>query len=113
MKKILLLVAAGLIFQVTPVLAQPQGDGVVGPDKRGKMFEKHDTNGDGMVSEAEFLEHAKKKFAEKDINGDGSLSQDEAKAAHAEKRKKREALKEKWKEKIEKRKEVRSLLTPE
>lgn len=105
MKKILLLTAAGLIFQVTPVLADHHGDG----PKKDKMFEMHDTNGDGVISEAEFLAHAKEKFAEKDTNKDGSISKEEARAAHEKMREKRKEMKEKWKEKYkEKRKEKRS-----
>ncbi len=104
MKKLLLLTAAGLILQATPVLAEHHGDKHGG--KKGQMFAKYDTNGDGAISEAEFLEKAKKKFAEKDTNGDGAISQDEAKAAHKEKR---GARKEKRQERRENRKEKRSL----
>lgn len=87
MKKLLLIAAAGLVMQVTPVLADNHEGGEHG--KKGKMFEKHDLNSDGMISQDEFLEHAKKKFAEKDTNGDGSISKDEAKAGHEDKRSKR------------------------
>lgn len=96
MKKILMLSAAALILQATPVLADNHGG-----DKGAKMFEKQDTNSDGKITEAEFLEHAKKKFAERDTNGDGSISQEEAKAGKEAKRKE---MKEKRKEKREERK---------
>lgn len=102
MKKILLLTAAGLIFQATPVLAQPHGDGD-GSKGKGKMFEMRDTNGDGVISEAEFLAHAKSKFAEKDTNGDGSISKDEAKAAHEAKREKMKEMRDKRQEKRDQR----------
>jgi hypothetical protein len=95
MKKLLMLTAAGLILQATPVLADHHEDGHKGHgDKRGEMFAKHDINGDGVISEAEFLTHAKAKFVKKDTNHDGSISKEEAKTAHAAKR-------EKWKEKRE------------
>ena len=84
MKKLLLLTAAGLILQATPVLADHHGKG-----KFDEKFAKHDINGDGVVSEAEFLENAKKKFSEKDANNDGSVSKDEAKAAYEAKRSER------------------------
>lgn len=90
MNKFLMLIAAGLILQATPVFAGHH-------EGEGKMFEKHDLNGDGSISQDEFLEHAKKKFQKRDANGDGIISKDEAQAAKAEK-------KEKWKEK---RKEMR------
>lgn len=102
MKKLLMLAAAGLIVQATPVIAGHHEGGEGHMKDKGKkvaeMFAKNDTNGDGVVSEAEFLDHAKKKFAEKDLNGDGSISMDEAK-------KNKEAKREKWKEKREGMKE--------
>lgn len=108
MKKILLLTAAALIFQVTPVFAESSAeDGFHGKHK-GKMFAEKDANGDGVISESEFLDHAKKKFAEIDGNGDGSLSQEEMKAAHKAKREKMKEMKGKWKEKRQERKENRS-----
>lgn len=99
MKKLLLLAAAGLILQATPAFADDHKGRGDGP--RENMFEKHDANGDGMVSEAEFMAHAKAKFVEKDTNKDGSISKDEAQAA-------KEKMKGKWKEKREDRKEKRS-----
>ena len=93
MKKLLLLTATGLILQATPVLASDYGDGQGRQGKngqKGEMFAKHDTNGDGVISESEFLAHAKVKFAEKDANSDGSISKEEAQAAHAAKRAKRQ-----------------------
>jgi len=82
MKKLLLLIAAGLIIQATPVLAEGHEGGKHG--KKGQMFEKHDTNGDGMISEAEFLAKAKAKFAEKDINEKRKEMRQERKARNAE-----------------------------
>ena len=100
MKKFLMLTAAGLIFQATPVLA---GHHEGGEDHKGGMFAKHDTNGDGVISEAEFLAHAKAKFAQKDTNGDGSISREEAKAAKQSKREKMKDKREKIKEKHQER----------
>ncbi len=113
MKKLLMLAAAGLIVQATPVIAgnHDHGEGhMKGKGKKiAKMFEKNDSNDDGMISEAEFLDHAKKKFAEKDLNGDGSISMDEAKENKEAKREKwkekREGMKERMKEKRQERKE--------
>ena len=93
MNKILMMALAGLVVGATPVLADNHGEGKKGGADR---FAKHDTNGDGSISEAEFLAHAKAKFAAKDTNGDGSISKDEAKAARD---KKRAEMKEKHGEK--------------
>ena len=98
MKKLLLLGAAVLVFQATPVLADNHKGGH--GNKGAKMFEKHDTNGDGAISEAEFLEHAKAKFSERDTNGDGSITMEEAKAAKEAKRgKMRDKMKDRMKDK--------------
>ncbi len=95
MKNILLLAGAALVMQVTPVLADGHKDG-----HKGKKFEMHDTNGDGTISEAEYLEHAKKRFQERDTNGDGSISKEEGKAAMDAKHEKRKAMKEKMRDKM-------------
>lgn len=97
MKKILMLSAAALLLQAAPVLADNYDGG--GKGKKGDMFQKHDLDKDGKITEAEFLQHAKKKFAERDANGDGSITQEEAKAAYeakrAEKKEKREMRRDK------------------
>jgi polyhydroxyalkanoate synthesis regulator phasin len=105
MKKILLMAAAvGFIAQATPVFAEHhEGHG----NKGDEMFAKHDTNGDGKISEAEFLAHMKSKFAEKDTNKDGSISKDEAKAAHEAKREEMKAKRGEWKEKRKERMEAK------
>ena len=65
-------------------------------DRGAKMFEKQDTNGDGVISKAEFLSHAEERFSKLDSDGNGEVTKEEAKAAH-------EAMKEKVKEMREKR----------
>ena len=63
-----------------------------------KLFKKRDTNGDGAVSEDEFLaaakedkqkEAMKKRFSKIDSNGDGKLSLEEFTAGMAAPRKKK------------------------
>lgn len=96
MKKLLLLTAAGLIAVSAPVLADNHGDhsGKGGKGDRGaKMFEKQDTNSDGVISEAEFMAKAKEKFSKMDANGDGTVTKEEAKAAHEKKREERKGKK--------------------
>ncbi len=55
------------------------------------MFEKHDTNGDGVISKSEFLDHAEKRFKKMDKDGSGDITKEEAKEA-------RQAMKDKMKE---------------
>jgi Ca2+-binding EF-hand superfamily protein len=51
-----------------------------------KMFEKKDTNSDGVISKAELLAHAEKKFAKMDADGNGSLTKEEVKNYRAAKK---------------------------
>ena len=65
--------------------------------KGGKQFAKLDIDGNGIVSEAEFLEHSKKRFTKLDANGDGGVTQEEMKAAREARNAAREARKKKRK----------------
>ena len=97
MKNLALLAALGIAVSAAPAIAgHHEGMG----DKKHSMFEKHDTDGDGMISMDEYMAKAKEKFAKKDTNGDGMISKEEAKEYKEEKR-------EKWKEKREKMKEMK------
>lgn len=98
MKKLLFLAAVAMLLQVTPVLADDHEGGKEHKGKKGEMFSKHDLDGDGRISESEYLDQAKKRFDSKDKDGDGYITQEESK-------KDREAMKEKWKEKRGKMKE--------
>jgi Ca2+-binding EF-hand superfamily protein len=93
MKKILMLSAAVLALQAIPALAQEHGD----KGARGaKMFEKQDTNGDGVITEEEFVARAKEHFTMMDGNKDGKVTKEESEAAFA---KMREKMKEHRKDK--------------
>ncbi len=97
MKKLLAFTAVALAVSFSPALADHHGEG---GQHKGKMFEKHDTNGDGVVSKEEFMNHVEEKFNKMDADGSGDISKDEAKAA-------RENMREKVKERREERKEKR------
>ena len=74
MKKLMMLSAAVLAFSSVPALADHHGEG----GKKGEMFSKHDTNGDGVISEDEFLKHAAERFSNIDADGDGRVSKEES-----------------------------------
>ncbi len=96
MKKLLTLSAVALALSFTPALAGERTD----VDHKGGMFEKHDTNGDGVISKDEFLKQAEERFGKMDANGDGNVTAEEGKAA-------KEAMHSKREEHREKRKEMR------
>ncbi len=60
--------------------------------KMDRMFEKKDSNSDGVISKAEFMSHAEKKFAKMDADSNGSITKEEVKNYWV-------AKKEKYKEK--------------
>jgi hypothetical protein len=55
---------------------------------KGKMFEKTDTNGDGVISHEEFSAKAEERFKMMDADGDGKVTREEAKNHHATMREK-------------------------
>lgn len=91
MRKILALGVCALAFSATPALA----DHHKGGDHKGKMFEKHDTNGDGVISKDEFLKGAEERFSKMDTDGNGEVTKEEAKAAHEKMREKIKEYREK------------------
>lgn len=93
--------AAFLALQAVPAFAEEGGKPHHGGKGLERMFEMQDTNKDGKVSEAEFLDFTKKRFVEMDANKDGSVTKEEAKthfdkkkAEWAEKRKDMKAKKD-------------------
>jgi len=57
---------------------------------KGKMFEKMDTNADGVISLEEHSAKAERRFKKMDTNSDGKVTKEEAKNHHA-------AMREKYK----------------
>ena len=56
--------------------------------KMDRMFEKKDTNSDGVISKAEFMTATEKKFAKMDADGNGSITKEEVKSYWAAKKEK-------------------------
>ena len=77
---------------VTAILAPPAfADGHGGKNK----FERKDTNGDGVISKAEFMDYHAKKFGKIDADDNGEITKEEVKAYKAKKAKKKKDRKEK------------------
>ena len=106
MRKLMVLSAGVLALSMSPALADGHGnhDG-----ERASKAMKHDTNGDGVISKGEFMDHAQKRaeerFEKMDADGDGSITRGEAKAGrkamHEERKEKMSERKEKYKERKE------------
>ncbi len=93
MKKLLAFTVVALVFTAAPALADHHG----GEGHKGDMFAKHDSDGNGVITEAEFLDHAKERFSKMDADGNGEVTQDEARA-----------MKSKWKEKLKEKRAQKS-----
>ena len=87
MKRSLVAICSVLLLTALPVHADE------GRPHKGKMFERHDTNGDGVISKSEFLAHAEERFSKMDADGNGEISKEEAKEAHKKRKKKFEEWK--------------------
>lgn len=90
--KIAIAIVAGSVLLSAGINAKHHGK---------KMFEKMDTNADGVIDRAEFMASAEARFTKMDLNGDGSVSPDEAKALKEKMREKRREKREKRLEKLE------------
>jgi Ca2+-binding EF-hand superfamily protein len=81
------LTAVSLLLVTSPAFADNHGD------KRGhkmeEVMDKIDKNGDGIVTEQEFIEVHKEQFDTLDENGDGEVTEDELKSAHKRMKEKR------------------------
>ena len=96
MKKILLQNTSATVFTITALVAIIFGsitssfaEGGKGcGHHKGKMFEKMDTNADGVISLEEHSAKAERRFKKMDANGDGKVTREEAKSHHASMREK-------------------------
>ena len=64
------------------------GEGKGCSSHKGKMFERTDTNGDGVISNEEFSAKAERRFKKMDTNSDGKITKEEARSHHAAMREK-------------------------
>jgi hypothetical protein len=103
MKNKLLLTAACLALSVAVSIPLASGaahaddhHGHKGKGRHAERLQEVDTNGDGLVSKAEFMAQQEKRFNELDANSDGQIDQDEHKAFRGK-------MKERFKEMREKR----------
>jgi len=72
----------------------PPGGGHGGPGAA--MLDSADTDGDGLLSKAEFVAVHEKRFAEMDANNDGKVSRDEMKAHRESMKAQFDAKRKEW-----------------
>ena len=70
-----------IMITVTPILAQQGSGGNRGPGGK-EHFQRLDTDGDGQISEEEWVVHQTERFQEIDADGDGFASEEEMEAHH-------------------------------
>jgi Ca2+-binding EF-hand superfamily protein len=106
MKKILLLAAMGVMLQGSPVLAQDLLNKTEAQNHayKKRVFDKYDTDENGVISQDEFFVNLKKRFVSKDKNKDGVLSFEEADIALPNKQEMMKKLmkdkKKEWRKKL-------------
>ncbi|MGI9322330.1 MAG: hypothetical protein ACR2PJ_02005 [Pseudomonadales bacterium] len=83
-----------------PAIVLLAGAAVAEARPGGKMLERLDSDGDGMVSKEEFQMPGAERLAKLDTNGDGGVSLDEMNAHRAERAAKREAKRAEHREKM-------------
>ena len=98
-----LLSSLALSVLALPVLAEDNPARLGGPEGHGprgmeKMLNA-DTDGDGMLSKAEFMAVHEKRFDEMDSNHDGKVSKDEMKAHREAMKAEFEAKRKEWESK--------------
>lgn len=91
MKKLLILSAAVLALSAGPALAAQKDR-----PQRSRMFQKLDSNTDGVITKEEFLSAHEAVFEKMDVNDDGEVTQKEV-----------TAKKKEWREKMKERQEQR------
>jgi Ca2+-binding EF-hand superfamily protein len=96
MKKILMFTTAALVLSAPAVMAKDGG----GSHHKGRMFEKLDLNGDGVVTREEFNKAHEERFNKMDADSDGKVTKEEAQKAAEEWHAK---MKEHRKERMDKR----------
>tara|TARA_B100001989_G_C24550561_1_gene474265 strand:+ start:2288 stop:2608 length:321 start_codon:yes stop_codon:yes gene_type:complete len=104
MKKLLFTTLAICALASTPALADHHEGGKMKEKmgmKHDKMFDKHDSNADGVVTKEEFMAHVEEKFNKMDADGNGEITKDESREYY-------KAKHEEWKEKKGKMKEEKA-----
>lgn len=74
------------------------GTATAGEGQKHRYWDYLDADGDGQVTQEEFLRHSEEKFSKIDADGDGVITKDEMKAMHKKHKKKHQHKHKKNKE---------------
>lgn len=92
---IAIIISGGALIAAPGNKADSNGDGILTQAESvaaaQARFERMDANGDGQINEADKEARVAKRFAEMDANGDGAISEEEFNAVHEARKAKREA----------------------
>ena len=92
MRKVVMFAALAVLFLggATSAMADHKGCDKKADCKNrySKMFEKKDSNSDGVITKEEFMAYAESKFAKMDTNGNGWITSEEAESYSAAKKEK-------------------------
>lgn len=87
MKRTALLAAAMAALLATGVTAMDTAEaGNKGAQRGAKMFDRHDANSDGKITQDEFTARCADRFAMLDLDGNGEVTREEAQKAFDEMR---------------------------
>lgn len=101
MKTLLTLSVALIAFAAAPAFADKHDD------KKPSHALKADTDGDGVISKAEFLKKHEERFDTLDTDGNGEISAEEREAVRAKAPEQTKEMKEERKKRMEERKAKR------
>ena len=93
MKRTALFATAMAALLATGVAAMDTAEaGNKGSQRGAKMFDRADTNGDGKITQDEFMARSAERFTMMDQDGNGEVTKEEAQKAYEEMRAKRKGM---------------------
>lgn len=93
MKRTTMIATAMAALLATGLTAAVPADAANSGQGRGaKMFDRHDTNSDGKITQEEFMAGCANRFTMMDLDGSGDVTQEEAREAYEQMRAKRKGM---------------------
>lgn len=80
-RKTMLATAMAALLTMGLTAAVPANAANPGQGRGAKMFDRHDANGDGKITQEEFMARCANRFTMMDLDGNGEVTQQEAREA--------------------------------